>query len=45
LKQRIERLGAKRVVGTTCAATGFEVLKGMQFKIVILDECSQMMEP
>lgn len=44
-KQRIEKLMQKRVVGTTCAATGFEVMKGMQFKIVILDECSQMLEP
>ena len=45
LKQRVEMLLKKRVVGATCAATGFEVLKGMQFKIVILDECSQMLEP
>jgi len=35
----------KRVVGATCAATGFDILKGLQFKIVILDECSQMLEP
>lgn len=36
---------SKRVIGATCAATGFEVMKNMQFKIVILDECSQMLEP
>jgi hypothetical protein len=30
----------KRVIGATCAATGFEVMKNMQFKVVILDECS-----
>ncbi|CDW90096.1 UNKNOWN [Stylonychia lemnae] len=40
-----EILKQKRVVGATCASTGFEVMKNMQFKIVILDECSQMLEP
>lgn len=41
----MEALMSKRVIGATCAATGFEVMKNMQFKIVILDECSQMLEP
>jgi superfamily I DNA and/or RNA helicase len=45
MEERIQKLMEKRVVGTTCAATGFDILKGMQFKIVILDECSQMLEP
>ena len=36
---------SKRVIGATCAATGFECMKNMQFKVVILDECSQMLEP
>eukprot|EP00347_Sterkiella_histriomuscorum_P015353 403357339 len=45
IQQRIELLMQKRVVGATCASTGFEVMKNMQFKIVILDECSQMLEP
>nr|CAG4715593.1 unnamed protein product [Naegleria fowleri] len=34
-----------RVVGVTCAATGFEVLKGQKFSILILDESSQCLEP
>lgn len=42
---RHEILQSKRVIGATCAATGFECMKNMQFKIVILDECSQMLEP
>ena len=45
IQQRIEKLAQKRVVGATCASTGFEVMKNLQFKIVILDECSQMLEP
>ena len=43
--ERREELKGKRVVGCTLAATTFEVLKGSKFKIVILDECSQMLEP
>ncbi|TNV86292.1 hypothetical protein FGO68_gene3263 [Halteria grandinella] len=42
---RVQSLKEKRVVGTTCAATGFEIMKNMTFKVVILDECSQMLEP
>ena len=45
LQTRLEALQSKRVVGATCAATGFECMKNMQFKIIILDECSQMLEP
>lgn len=45
IQSRIQRLASKRVIGATCASTGFEVMKNMQFKIVILDECSQMLEP
>lgn len=43
--QRIGRLKSKRVVGATCAATSFTVLDNQVFDIVILDECSQMVEP
>ncbi|CAI2367160.1 unnamed protein product [Moneuplotes crassus] len=43
--ERREQLKSKRVVGCTLAATTFEVLKKSTFKIVILDECSQMLEP
>ena len=45
VQTRIDRIKSKRVVGATCASTRFEVMKTMQFKIVILDECSQMLEP
>lgn len=45
LAERREQLKSKRVVGCTLAATTFEVLKKSTFKIVILDECSQMLEP
>jgi hypothetical protein len=40
MQARIDALNTRRVVGATCAATGFDVMKKMQFKIVILDECS-----
>ena len=40
VQSRIDRLKSKRVIGATCASTRFEVMKSMQFKIVILDECS-----
>ncbi|KAL7753618.1 Vacuolar protein sorting-associated protein 52 [Sorochytrium milnesiophthora] len=33
------------VVGVTCLATSFEVLRDAKFALVILDECSQMTEP
>jgi hypothetical protein len=34
-----------RVVGVTTASCSNEVMKGMTFAVVILDECSQMTEP
>lgn len=45
ITSRMAKLQSKRVIGATCASTSFEVMKNMQFKIVILDECSQMLEP
>ena len=33
------------VVGVTCSASTFPVLDGIVFPIVLLDECSQMVEP
>lgn len=45
ITNRIQKLTSKRVIGATCASTGFEVMKNMSFKIVLLDECSQMLEP
>ena len=41
----VEKLSAKKVVGVTCAASSFEILANSKFAIVILDECSQMVEP
>ena len=40
VQNRVNKLTSKRVIGATCASTSFEVMKKMQFKIVILDECS-----
>jgi superfamily I DNA and/or RNA helicase len=45
MNSRMAKLQSKRVIGATCASTSFDVMKNMQFKIVILDECSQMLEP
>jgi len=45
VSDRRDQLRSKRVVGCTLAATTFEVLKKCTFKVVILDECSQMLEP
>ncbi len=43
--ERKRRLLAKRVVAVTCAASSFEILDDCDFPIVLLDECSQMIEP
>ena len=42
---RKRRLLAKRVVAVTCAASAFDILNDSEFPIVLLDECSQMIEP
>ncbi|CAO2600011.1 Protein ZGRF1 [Lemmus lemmus] len=34
-----------RVVGITCAACPFPCMNDLKFPVVVLDECSQMMEP
>ena len=39
------RLNDVRVIGVTCAACSFPLLKNMRFQVHLLDECSQMMEP
>lgn len=44
-QERIQRFQSKRVIGATCASTTFEIMSLQKFKIVILDECSQMLEP
>ncbi|XP_018425290.1 PREDICTED: protein ZGRF1 [Nanorana parkeri] len=38
-------LGQVRVVGATCAACPFACMSNLKFPVVVLDECSQMMEP
>eukprot|EP01102_Stenamoeba_stenopodia_P010650 TRINITY_DN3234_c0_g1_i3.p1 TRINITY_DN3234_c0_g1~~TRINITY_DN3234_c0_g1_i3.p1 ORF type:complete len:1264 (+),score=198.05 TRINITY_DN3234_c0_g1_i3:183-3974(+) len=45
MEQRMKRLNEVKVVGATCASTVFSVLESSAFPIVILDECSQMIEP
>eukprot|EP00818_Percolomonas_sp_WS_P008249 CAMPEP_0117456414 /NCGR_PEP_ID=MMETSP0759-20121206/11864_1 /TAXON_ID=63605 /ORGANISM="Percolomonas cosmopolitus, Strain WS" /LENGTH=1522 /DNA_ID=CAMNT_0005249751 /DNA_START=200 /DNA_END=4768 /DNA_ORIENTATION=- len=44
-KQRESQVNKVRVVGVTCAASGFEVLKSATFPIIIQDESSQCLEP
>jgi hypothetical protein len=43
--KRKERLGLCPIVGTTCSASLFKLFKDHQFAILMLDECSQMVEP
>jgi superfamily I DNA and/or RNA helicase len=45
MDERARRLKKVRVVGVTCIASVFPVLNDNVFPIVILDECSQMIEP
>eukprot|EP00049_Salpingoeca_infusionum_P022730 m.8426 g.8426 ORF g.8426 m.8426 type:complete len:1362 (-) comp5355_c0_seq1:4791-8876(-) len=40
-----QRLEHAQVVGVTCAASNFPCLDGIQFPVVLLDECCQMSEP
>ena len=42
---RARALSKVRVVGTTTASCGNAALEGMNFDVVVLDECSQMTEP
>lgn len=43
--KRKERLGLCPIVGTTCSASLFKLFKDHQFSVLMLDECSQMVEP
>ncbi len=43
--KRKERLGLCPIVGTTCSASLFKLFKDHQFSVLLLDECSQMVEP
>eukprot|EP00002_Diphylleia_rotans_P031157 TRINITY_DN645_c0_g1_i9.p1 TRINITY_DN645_c0_g1~~TRINITY_DN645_c0_g1_i9.p1 ORF type:complete len:680 (-),score=132.45 TRINITY_DN645_c0_g1_i9:2286-4325(-) len=45
MAQRAQRLKNYRVVGTTCNGSSLPILDDNEFPIVILDECSQSMEP
>ncbi|GAQ88406.1 RNA helicase nonsense mRNA reducing factor [Klebsormidium nitens] len=42
---RRKRLEDALVVGVTCFSSSHDVLKGMTYKVCLLDECSQMPEP
>jgi len=44
-KKRRVRLAAASVVGSTLAASSFEVLQGARFDVIVLDEASQVVEP
>lgn len=44
-ERKLDLVESASVVGATCIATTFPILKNSKFDIVILDECSQMPEP
>lgn len=44
-KARKKKLKTAAVVGVTCCSAGGQLLDGQRFDIVVLDECSQMVEP
>lgn len=45
LKERQKALSTVRVVGTTCCSSGSTCMGQQNFDIVVLDECSQIVEP
>ena len=45
MREKKKALGHTRVVGVTCASTRQETLQGQSFGFLILDECSQFIEP
>ena len=38
-------LGTTRLIGATCNACAFDVIQKRRFRLVIMDECSQTIEP
>ncbi len=44
-KARKRKLKTAAVVGVTCCSAGMPLLDGQRLDIVVLDECSQMVEP
>lgn len=44
-KARNRKLKTAAVVGVTCCSAGMPLLDGQRFDIVVLDECSQIVEP
>ena len=44
-RARKRKLKTAAVVGVTCCSAGQPLLDGQRFDIVVLDECSQMVEP
>ena len=45
MREKKKALKTTQVVGVTCASTRQETLAGQKFGILILDECSQFIEP
>ena len=45
MREKKKALGVTQVVGVTCASTRQETLQGQKFGFLILDECSQFIEP
>jgi hypothetical protein len=41
----VSQVDTARVIGVTCAATSFPIMRGKAFRFVLLDECSQQTEP
>ncbi|KAI7870679.1 AAA domain-containing protein, partial [Spinellus fusiger] len=44
-REHLRQIESSQVVGTTCMASVFEVFNGIRFPLVLMDECSQLMEP
>ncbi len=44
-KRRKKLLSSIPIVGVTCSSARLPVLSGQSFEVVILDECSQLIEP
>ena len=45
MEERRKMLGTVRIIGATCNACTFDILQKRTFRLVIMDECSQTIEP